>query len=200
MTSANLPLRYDITNNAGGAGATMTQICASVMSEGGVQVVSGRDFSCNNGINDIAVTTRRAILTIRPAATFNSIVNRSEINLLSINLNASSDVLWEVVWGGGAQTVTLGGSPVFNAVNSGSGGSAVEFDVAGTTVTGGITVMSGYMATGTAAGPAIDIPAVNFYPFGLDINGANPNTFSIVITSKSGTANCLGAFNWQERR
>jgi len=199
MTSANLPLRYDITNNAGGAGATMTQICSTVMSESGVQITNGRDFAVGNGITTIGVTTRRPILSIQPAATFNSLTNRTDTALGHIEIYADAAIYWELVYGNTTNSLALTGAS-FAAVNSGSGGSAVNYDVAATAISGGIVVASGYIGSAKQSSFSIGADLATYFPFGLDAAGSNPNTWTIVITSLSGTANSAASFNWTERR
>ena len=198
MTTANLPVRYEIeaTGTLSGA-ATMQAICCSVISEGGFESNRGVPFSVGNGITGIAVTTRRAILSIRPKATFNSIVNRGEILLNLASVYAVTDTAYvELVYG-----ATLGGTPSWSSVGASS---IVEYDIAGTTVTGGITVDSFYVpasGTGVNARPsAADRGVLSRLPLTLDIAGANPINLSIVCTAFTGTSTCSGSLTWGELR
>jgi hypothetical protein len=195
MTTANLPLRYEIVaTGAAGAQTDLIAICSSVSSEGGFTEERAFGFSANNGIATISVTTRRAILSIRPKATFNSIVNRGKIVLDSIDLTtAGNPALWEVVYG-----ATLGGTPAFGSVDADS---IVESDVAGTTVTGGIVAQSGYCGTGGASRVSNGSREIlNRLPLVLDAAGANPTNLSLVITSFTGTVTAAGSIGWRELR
>jgi len=213
----NLPVRYEIRqettdcvarsgyfDSANGiflkalkaqSGGTIQMVCASVQSEGGKEA-RGFPLTANRGTASVAVTTRRAVLSIRPKATFNSRTNRAHIELADFSLNASSNsALYEIVIGG-----TLGGSPSWTSVGTNS---AVEYDVAGTTVTGGTMILSDYVTSGSGSTRGIargDIDIRN--PFVLrqiDALAANQDILSIVCTSVSGTSNILAAINWYEQ-
>lgn len=63
MLTANLPIRYQIDVNDSGI-AQLTQICSTVISEGGYNPV-GKSFTINNGISSISVTnTEKNLLAI----------------------------------------------------------------------------------------------------------------------------------------
>lgn len=192
MTTANLPVRYTIDNTGTAAsGTSMLAICTSVASEGG-SAQQGIPGTANNGITGIAVTTRRAVLSIRPKATFNSIENRGEIFLEDLLLIAkTNDCLWELVRGG-----VLGGVPSWSSAGANS---IVEYDVAGTTVTGGDTLKSGYGVAGVGAATALNRETVsNKLPLCLNADGTVTDIYSLVITSLTGTSTVSGTFNWKE--
>lgn len=87
MTTANLPVRYEIENTGTAVSATndLIQICSTVVSEGGTDgELQTRLRSASNGVTTIGVTTRRPILSIRPKLTFNSIANRALISPANI--------------------------------------------------------------------------------------------------------------------
>lgn len=67
-------------------------------------------------------------------------VNFDAFHKLRVSLLVAGDVYWEVVRGG-----TLGGTPSYTSAGANS---AVEYDVAGTTVTGGEVVASGFAVGG----------------------------------------------------
>lgn len=190
MTSANLPIRYEIS---GTATSELRQICSSVITE----KVTENDLAyytstANNGATPIAVTTRRPVLSVRPKATFNSIVNRAKVELERIQiLTSTNPCIWELVYGG-----TLTGSPSWTSCGDNS---TVEFDVAATGITGGDVIDSGYSADG--AGNAIQQiqESINsLYAMVLDVDGANPIGFSLVLTSVSGTSNNYASISMRE--
>ena len=70
MINPNLPIRYELTGTGTTGSVTLTQICSSVISEGGYNPY-GRPFSVNNGITGITVsTTEIPILVIRGNSNF----------------------------------------------------------------------------------------------------------------------------------
>ena len=197
MTTANLPVRYEIVAaGVPGGTATMKQICSTVVSEGGSDAeMQSRIRSVNNGVTGVSVATRRAILTVRPKATFEGRVNRALIEPLSVEFinTGNSAVLVELVRNG-----TLGGTPSFTSAGTTS---AVEYDVAGTTVTGGEVLWSGYVATANQGG-RLNLPFDNVtnadIPLTLDYAGANPTNLSVVVTSFGAATACAASVTWKE--
>jgi hypothetical protein len=202
METASLPIRFELTNLAGtGTSHTLRQGCSSVITEDGDQDEFGLFFSADNGTTAIAVTTRRAILSIRPKAVFgpSSKVNRVPIEPQTFNLLVSTNnARWEIVF-----NPTFTGTPVW--VDPGTH-SAVEYSVHGDAAAGaftaGIMLNSGYAAAGVgiAAGAIVQTPFFNKLRATLDIDGANPRAFSLVVTSMTGTSNAAGAMSWKESR
>ena len=80
MTTANLPVRYEIKNTGTAAGAsTLKQICCQVSSEGGVERLQSFPFSARQVGTSIpnGAGSASMIYAIRHAATFNGVVNRA---------------------------------------------------------------------------------------------------------------------------
>lgn len=224
MTTATLPVRYEIVNDATNttkyfgygdddngifikcvepkAATTLKSICCSVVTEGGFETGFGVPFKADNGVTPIAVTTRRALLTIRPKSTFNSIVNRALILPQDFSVYAQTNsCFYELVFGG-----TLGGSPSWADVNAQS---AVEYDVAGTTVTGGVPFKSGYVPAGGSGANVFSTAQVRALaarlPLALNLDGTHPTSpytdnLSLVATSMSGTSNVTGVLDGVEIR
>lgn len=187
MRTANLPLRYEIENTGTSASNTdLIQICASIASEGGVEI-SGFPFSVGNGITPVALTTRLAVLSVRLKSTFNGINNTGLVVPSSVELfTDTKPVYFEVIHGG-----TLGGAPAWNSVD---GDSLLEFDVAGTTVTGGHAVETGYVpsaGTGTnKTGFAKELLS--------KIPLTNSDILTIAATSLSTGTNVFSSLSWTE--
>lgn len=213
----NLPVRYEIrqetTNcvarvgyfdSANGiflkalkaqSGGTINMVCASVQSEGGAEF-RGFPNSANTGTAVVGVTTRRAILSVRHKTTYNSRTNRAHVDFESFDIIASSSAsLYEIVIGG-----TLGGVPAWTSVATDS---VMEYDRAGTTVTGGTVVASGYAISGSVASRNLTSGRVNLRnPFVLrqiDALAANQDILSVVCTSLSATSNVAAAITWAEQ-
>ena len=195
MTSANLPVRAEVENlgTAFDEPAVFKQICASVISEGGQEDDRAFLFSAGNGITTVGVTTRRAILSIRPKLTFNDIPNRGQVVPTEIDFYAASNAYYEIVIGG-----TLGGTPSWTSANDAS---IVEFDVAGTTVTGGTVVESGFVTTagGNSRGQGRN-GILGRLPLVLNAAGDASDILSVVVTSFSGTAATSASVTWREFR
>lgn len=193
MTSANLPIRAEIENTGTAAGSTTMQlICSTVIIEGDGDSGGFYDHAVGRGITVAAVTTRRAVLSIRPKATFNGIVNRGTINIEEFDLSvATNDAYFEIIYGG-----VLGGSP--NWVSAGDN-SIAEYDIAGTTVTGGEVMHAGYIASSSGSFRNTINQSLNTrFPLVLDHAGANPINISIVMTAVAGTSNALASMCFRE--
>jgi hypothetical protein len=187
MTTANLPITYEIENTAGTvSNSTMKQICSSVISEGGF-IREGIPFSANNGVTAVSVgTSALPVLSIRPKATFNSIDNNALILPVGFSAFSAGDFFFEIVHAG-----TLTGSPSWTSVDSNS---IVEFDVAASGLTGGRVIRSGYASAGGTgeSGEASTKDVLSK----LVLTGTD--VLTVRATSIAGTNNTYASFNWME--
>jgi hypothetical protein len=194
MTTGSLPLRYEIeATGVPGATSDLIAVCGSVDSEGGLDFGRGYPFSVSNGTATRSVSAQTCILSIQPKATFNSITNRILIIPETFSVYTDGAGVWELIYGH-----TIGGSPSYASANADSG---VEYDVAGTTVTGGIVIASGYItsAVGGAANQLSEQVA-SILPLTLDISGANPKNLSVVYTPLTGSDAAAASISWREVR
>jgi len=142
-----------------------------------------------------SVTTQTHILSLRNATTYNTVTNRSLIRIKSIS----------VAWDGANDTcsfamiknTTLGGSPSYAAISgttadSGvtitSGQSVTSVDVAGTTITGGVTQFNTTLSRNSSA--FLDVNDLDLF-----LEPGSIMTFA-VLSATSGTVRV--AVNWVE--
>lgn len=192
MVTANLPVRYEIS--ATGAVSTthdLFAICATVQSEGGFETELGYTRGAGSATG-IGVTTRRAVMSIRPKATFNSITNRSQIIFESAEQTATTNGAYcELVY-----NPTLGGVPSWTSAGTNS---VVEYDVAGTTVTGGDVLAGWFVLAGAGSAKGAGTKSLaERSPLTLDQAGANPTILTIACTAFTGTSTLTTAMNWRE--
>ena len=195
MTTANLPMRYELTMTGATSATVMTQICQAVISEGGFENEQGLLFTANNGAASISVTTRRPILSIRPKTTFAGVTNRGLIIPQQIEAEiGSGDSLIEVVYNG-----TLTGAS-FASVDANS---LTESDASATAITGGTVILSFYVSGGGATarnsvvnplGPLVG----KVVGITLDPSGTVPDRLSIVATSFTGSVTASAVLGWKE--
>jgi hypothetical protein len=191
-------VRYELENVDGGTAATVTQICCTVISEGGFTEDFGFEFSAGNGtVTKAATTTPVPLLSIRPKATFNSIVNRGLIIPEEFGFFPQTNAgFMQVIYNG-----TLSGTPAWNSVNDSS---IVEFDIAATGISGGIEFAEAHADAGGSGSKTYSGRAGGIlnsrYPLNLDIGGANPIHMTLCFTSMSGTCNAVGHMGWKEIR
>lgn len=182
MTTANLPLRYELRSvGAITATATMKQICSTVISEGGRETEIGLGHSVGNGATPISVTTRRPILSIRPKSAINSITNRSVLVPDHIDLFAQgSSAFYEIVINGTLTSATFSVDPGTNC--------AFEADINADAIVGGEVIETGYVpASNTTKSTITDVITKGLY-LTRDYSGTGYNTFSIVVTSMTASA------------
>lgn len=196
-TTANLPIRWLMTNTtAVGVARTMYAICVSVATEGGDQTELGHPFGFGNGATPRTVsTTPFPIVSIRPAQTLNSITNRIKFRLESINILTDKDLFWQLVYLPTSITNASWQSPAAH--------SAVETDIAGTAIVGGITIHSDYVAgaKGQASGGG-RVPFTSKLPFALDKAGTGQTRSLTILCARVGAQDALvsASFNWTEVR
>lgn len=199
MTTASLPLRYEIENTAGGAAGALKQICSTVMTEGESGAIAKPYFFGAGATSNIGVTVRQAVFSIRPRLTFNGITNRIRVIPQDLGLIVTTnDAYWELVY-----NPTFTGAPAW--VNADTTNSSVQYSLhagAGNgAITGGIVVAAGFAPAAQGSFARYEAKGFDFkYPITVDLNGANPIALSIVCTSLNNTANVRSLMNWAEIR
>lgn len=191
MQSANLPVRAGMTS-AGTVSASMRLICASVISEGGQHELRGFTFQ-----QEFAVTAasgaRTLVGQLRPAATFNSITNRTQLVIEELDalVTGNNPVLIELCLG---QAVT-GAS--FSPVGTYS---TAEFSTAGTLSGSPAIVASAiYVAASAQAKGSAAENQHSRYPITLDAAGAarDLGTITILATGLGGSSACRVNLGWR---
>lgn len=140
ITTAVLPIRYEITNTGTTSGSSnLMQICSTVLSEGGyapkevLHVQSRGDTQVSTGIVEPLISIRLK------AGRLDSVV---VIKQISIAVKTNSDVSqWFLVVNG---TPTTGTSWVNHPTSD-----SVQYDISSTAITGGSNVYSGFAQTGS---------------------------------------------------
>jgi hypothetical protein len=193
MTTANLPLTYEIENTGTSASQTdLKQICSSVQSEGGAASydTAGRIFSTFN-LTEISIsqTSWTPILSIRAKSTFNSLTNRGAIFPSFIDGLASTTCVIAIV-----RDATLTGAS-WTSVDADS---ITEYDLDATSYTGGKVVSYRFVPSGgNAQTTAGDLPLFR-NPLTLDADGSQTQILSLIVRSLSGTGQFRGAITWSE--
>jgi hypothetical protein len=205
MSTPNLPLRSEITNDGTGTEASITQICASVISEGGSQKLGVTRFEGlkpNLGTGDdsaeVSLTnTLYGVIGIKLKP--NYLGASVDISNIQLQLTSSSVYMeWFLI----LNPVYEDAEPfVFNDVSQ----SAVQFAqaVAGGTcpeVSGGYVLAGGYLEAGRAnIGPAFSeqFNITSALRLGAKIDGS-PDEMVVVVRAASGINLIRGGISWQE--
>ena len=196
ITTASLPLRYEIFNTAGTSGAsTLKQICSTVISEGGYELRGSQQAI------GIPITAPR---TFAVAGTYYPIVS---IRLKSTRLNAiviataisflgtgnGKNYQWRVVNGA---TITGGSWLTYGAESS------VEYNLTGSSVTGGRILASGYINSSNQGSPSLDILKQALFANQLERDPftATPYsiTFEVAVATTSGGESAYASIDWEE--
>jgi hypothetical protein len=197
ITTASLPLRYEIFNTANTSGAsTLKQICSTVISEGGYEL-RGKQQSIGTPITAPATFavagTYYPIVGIRLISTrLDAIVIATAISL--IGLGNGKNYQWRVLNG----NVQISGGSWVPA----GGDSAVEYNITGTSATGGRILASGYVNSSNQGSPSINILKEALFANQLERDGLLGTVYEFVVEMAIDTVGgVLGAYasiDWEE--
>jgi hypothetical protein len=187
MTTATLPIRYEITNTGVTANASMmTQICSTVISEGGYNDF-GTTQSAGTGTTQKRLSnanTYYPIVSIKlNSSRLDSIVFPRQIDVLSPSVNYYR---WALL-----QNPTLTGATFASTSPTGT----VDIDTAATAISGGIEIQSGYAASRELA----QLSAVDYFQFqlGRTVTGVS-DIVTLAIAATANNADVLAELGWQE--
>lgn len=186
MTTATLPVRYEITNTGATSGAsTMRQICSTVISEGGYNQFSITD-SAGTGITPKDLGTNgvyRPIVSIRLAPTrLDAVVLPRQLDMLSPDVAyfrwqlLLNPTLTDDTWTGTSQTGTI------------------QYDTAATVASGGTVIQSGYVSSRATADLGSEFFA---FQLGRTLAGVS-DVITLVIASTSNNPDIMAQVGWQE--
>ena len=195
ITTASLPLRYEITNQGTATATTLKQVCSTVISEGGYEL-RGAQQAVGTPIltpKTFAVAgTYYPMVGIRLKSTaLDAIVITTAVSLLG--LGNGKNYAWRIV----QSATTTGGSWVSAGVDS-----SVEYNLTGTSVTGGRILAQGYVNSSNQGSPSINILKEAIFASQLERNTFTGARFELVIEMAiDATGGTLGAYvslDWEE--
>lgn len=196
MKSAQLPLTVDIVNTGASTAASISNVCASVVSEGGAMPPSP-SFGAYNPSDLTIGATEAPLIAIRPKLTYQGIANRMLIvprNLITQTNGARAG--WRLL----VNPTVTGGTWVSADPTSG-----VEYNITATSFSGGTTLLRGFLPN------QIDhdnVDLTNLFE-GLDdsrklhVNAYDTSQDVLLITGQNeagGTTLMRGSLAWEEIR
>jgi hypothetical protein len=196
MTTASLPVRYEIENlGATASSSTLKQVCSTVLSEGGYELRGAQStvgIPVNTPYDLTTAPTLYPIISIRLKSDFlDAVVILTAISIMGITNNASYN--WKIVAGG----TTSGGSWV-----SGGDDSAVEYNISGTSFseTGGRGLASGFTNGSNQGSAVIDILKEALFKFQLERDSftSTPYELTLLVASEDNGADVLASMDWEE--
>jgi hypothetical protein len=189
MTTAILPVRYEITNTGVTANAgSLRQICSTVISEGGYEKRVMTDVARMTAINTNISTTFVPLVSIRLASgRTGAVVIPDGYSVLP---SASSSTTFEVVM---VKNPTLTGPTSWVATSS----TNVEMDISSTGYTGGTIAFSNYVQESMQASSMVNNGAEYNWDMqlGATIGGVS-DIYTIAVRTLSGTHNAVGSMSF----
>jgi hypothetical protein len=193
ITTASLPLRYEITNTAATASSSrLKQICSSILSEGGYEL---------RGLQQAVGTPITAPKDLPTAGTLYPIVSlrlkQSRLDgiaiatAVSIIGNEAANFNWQLVSSG----TTTGGTWTSAGANT-----SVEYNLTGTAFAGGRIIASGYFTATASTSVSIDILKAALFSNQLERNGLSgtPYEFTIALSSGANNKSVFASMDWEE--
>ena len=194
MTTASLPLRYEIKNSGGATDTSskMKQVCSTVISEGGyelrgVQQAVGTDITAPKTLTTAG--TYYPVVSLRlKSTTLDAIVIPTAISLMGVSTGIYS---WKV---------TSGSAVTTESWTSAGADSAVEYTINGTAVSGGRTLASGFFASTQQSSSSIDILKEALFKFQLERNGLTdtPSALTLMVSASTNNESVYGSMDWEE--
>lgn len=188
MTTAILPVRYEIEATAALAtGATMKQICSSVISEGGYQQSVATQFARRTTTLTTIGTTFLPLVSIRLASdSLGAVVLLQSVQVLpTTNQNYEIAVFKNATLTGASYNTTT-----FNHV---------DYDVTASAITGGTMILQNYV-TSTAQGRTVSTTPAGYnfdLQLGVSLAGVS-DVFTLAIRTVSGatTGDAVGVIDF----
>jgi hypothetical protein len=196
ITTASLPLRYEIKNTGTTASnSTLKQVCSTVISEGGYELRGLQQAAyvpITSPINLPVAGTYYNIISIRLKASPNrldAVVIQTALSILGITNNVNYN--WQVR----ASGVSAGSTWVDAGVDS-----AVEYKIGGGVYTGGRILASGYTSGSNQGSTTIDILKEALFKFQLERNGLTnaPFELSLIAAASSNGGSIFASMDWEE--
>jgi hypothetical protein len=196
ITTASLPLRYEISNTGVTTSAsTLKQVCSSVISEGGYEL-RGLQQAVGTAITSPVVLTTSTsyynVVSLRLKSSpdrLDAIVILTALSLLGATNNANYN--WQVR----ASGTSSGGSWISAGVDS-----AVEYKIDAGTYSGGRTLASGFFNAAQQGSSPVDILKEALFKFQLERDGLTktPYELSLICSSDAANAEVFASLDWEE--
>jgi hypothetical protein len=191
MTTATLPLRYEIENTASTtSSSSLKQICATVLSNGGYDRKPEVWSASRNTLFQSIGTSFVPLAAVRlKSGRMDSVVQIARINVATVTNNLFEYALLR-------NPSITGGTWVENTPTQDT-----EYNVTATSLTGGTVVRRGFLAGSNQNNAATDLEIEN--SFDLQLGRTNSDTpvsdiYCLAIRTISSTGDAVGSIQWHE--
>lgn len=196
ITTASLPLRYEIENlGTTASSSTLKQVCSTVISEGGYEL-RGKQNAVGTPITtpyDLTATgVKYPVVSVRLKTSPNrldAIVIPTAISILGVGNNGIFE--WSLQQG----ATTSGGTWTSAGTDS-----AIEYNLTGTSSSSGSTLAKGYISSTTQSSVSLNILKEALFNFQLRRNGftSTPEEFSLLVETKAAGDDVYAALDFEE--
>lgn len=187
MTTATLPIRYEITNTAATASVSaLKQICSTVVSEGGYEKKVAPLVARMTAATTVG-TSFEPLITIRLASDhLDSVVL---LNKYSVTGTTADTFEYALI-----KNATLTGASYDTSTFD-----SVDFDITATALSGGTILRSEYVDSTNQASSTLEVNGV--YNFGLQLGrtiGGTSDTLTVAARVLSGTGDAVGTLEFYD--
>jgi hypothetical protein len=202
MTTASLPVRYEIENTGAAAQVTMKWICYSVDTEGGDEANLPVQAVCDTALTPQAVPNGSfvPVIALRAKTTGpNAVPNRGQMLLQTVQAISlgTNSVMWRLVLNPTTLTDN-GGAVSWTAVGSLGEYAAVFTDGASDTIAGGTNILTWFTASGRAASVGGGSDIIRRLPLVYTELGSVQDTVVVVAAGLGLAASCYASMLWME--
>lgn len=190
MTTANLPLRYEILNTGiTTSPSTMKQICVSVQSNGGYEKLTERDIARRTTTVNVSSTSFYPLVTIRLTP------GREEAIILPKSF---------AFIGSSAATALLEVALIKNASINATNWTAVntpnaQYNVDATTLSGGKIVFNDFVSSANKSDVPLNVESNYNWDLQLGRTQAKvSDTLTLAVRAINGNADCIGAISFYD--
>lgn len=196
ITTASLPLRYEITNTGATSGiSTLKQICSTVLSEGGYEL-NGSQFAINTPIGtSYNLPTKEIyypVLALRLKNTkLDSVTVLSAMTLLADTTGEKYN--WQLRTG--ETSLVSGGTWITAGADS-----TVDYNITGTSVSGGRVISSGFFSSTTNTGSSVALFKDSMFRFQLERNTFTSTPYEMIlsVTASQNSSKVFASLDWEE--
>ena len=196
ITTASLPLRYEITNTGATSGiSTLKQICSTVLSEGGYEL-NGSQFAINTPIGtSYNLPTKEIyypVLALRLKNTkLDSVTVLSAMTLLADTTGEKYN--WQLRTG--ETNLVSGGTWITAGADS-----TVDYNITGTSVSGGRIISSGFFSSTTNTGSSVALFKDSMFRFQLERNTFTSTPYEMIlsVTASQNNSKVFASLDWEE--
>jgi hypothetical protein len=193
ITTASLPLRYEIENTGATSEASqMKQICSTVISEGGyelrgLQQAVGTDIETPRDLGNASAYIPIVSIRLR-SIRLDAIVILTALSIMGVGTGVYN---WRVI----ARGVTSGGSWLPAADNS-----SVEYNLTGTSLSGGRVLASGFLTSSNSTTITTDILKEALFKFQLERNSFTNTAYelTLAVASRDNGDDVYASMDWEE--